>query len=934
MKKRFLTLLLILVVTVGALSVVGAAETTVETLTAYAETKVITEDMTLDTAGYSIGTLTVNPGVTLTLQGTSSGTIGTIDGGGIVILSDGVMTFEGGHQLTLKTEGISLRNNDLNNTGVGLYYTCSFSGNTTVKSKLSAYGVAMYLSSTENLFAENTYTCNEDLSGWKTTGAFNANGVLLKNIMKADKAYSLNKVNGVRNIYNVPYVQLLNGTRITGAPASRTVKSVVAGIVQRDFWDASVSYTQKTNMVNMYNTFSGVMKNWTLGALRPYVENGTYNVYTPSDMQLMADNPNASYAIKADIDMTGIVIDGLENFAGSITGNGKTISNLTINGVGLVDTVASGKSITDLHLRDVEVIVPSNSNAKYVGTLAAVNNGSITGVTVTGSVKDTRTGAEDAKIYVGALVGDNNSTVTPGTTVSVNDAWVEDAEGNSVLLQTVAGSELVDVEEEDFLVENLCADVGLLTEESEYVVTGLVGEGTVTDAASVYWRDSSYATKYEDAELQRRRQVVTDYVYELGTIKWTPATTIKYYNDQKNASSMTPGTTGYQIHNYTYEAGTTYVGVPYTHCSSSLEQAQFYMTQNADGVYVLGEEITTLSGGAYGNAGESTWYNGDIGWGKYIGTDCSSSMTVAWHQVSPILLSNKTNGGVCLYYTANTSTSNFNQWYYGFKQVGDYEVDDTWTSAPESKWTTAKDSDGNTRTDYKLGTNDIHDNIGDTAVYEAYAQAQQGDIMNGYVKDWENDKSVLGHARLVVRDPVVIRNGENEIDPAKSYFITHEQGSGFSDRTANSSWKIHCKYTFEEMIGGPYLPITMNAFHDTTISSYGEVTKNGGKVDGNDPMQWVMNSGFRIQSATLIIKDAKGNVKYEKTAFQGTSNSQYRRRCIPGYVTLRVDDLFSDCCDNLTEGETYYATFSGTTFTSDTDKALLDGYEFTYTPAA
>lgn len=945
MKTRLLALLAVVVILIGAMSFVGSAAAA-ETLTGNVDSKTITEDTELNLAGYTIGTLTVEPGVKVIVS--NVGNIGAVNGGGIVELADGEMNLAGS-KLTLKTAGISLRADNLSKNGASVYYTSTFGGNQAVKDQIVAYGTAMYVGSSKNLFADNTYTRNEDLSGWNTgVEKFNDNGVLLKGILKTGNAYSINKSNATKQIYNVPYVELADGTRITGATVNRSLQNVVEQVAAStnpgsDFWDTSMTYAQKKNVVNLYNTFSKFMSSWDMDRVTPYVNNDTYPLYTISDLQLMADKPGNDYAMGANIDLDGKTINGITNFTGSITGNGYAISNGTINGIGLVDTVAAGESITNLHLRDVAVVVPAKSTAQYVGILAANNDGSVTGVTVTGSLKDTRAGSEAAKIYAGVIVGNNAGTVTVGNTVSVSNA--RDEEGNlKKAIDSSAGFR--DVVENDLTTTGLAADAGLwMSETSDYVVRGgLIGSGNaVSSASTVLWSDRSYSTERQATELQRRRQLVVDDVFEQGTIKWTPATTIKYWHNQTENPNMekpagwwdTIFSGEWHIHNQTFTKGQTYYGIPYTHCAAPIEQAKYYMTEGANGVYTLKSEVTSIKGGKNNKAGESTWTGGgSIGWGAYFGSDCSGGLTGAWHKVSPIITSNKDNNGVCLYYTTNIVPSQYNQWYYGFKQVGDYKVDDaTWSGGTKGATTTAGKV---TMSDYVMDCDDIMAKIGATGFYDAYAQSQKGDIVVAYSRTGK-----VGHARMIAADPVVIRNGNNAIDSAKSYFLFHEQGAGLYTSPGISSWRINWKCSFaeaamqlsgQEMGGngvGYYLPITMPAFHKTNVAATGGIATGGNVITGNNPIKYALNSSYRIMSATMVIKDEQGNTVYEATRFQGTSSNQNRRRAVPGAIPLFASDLFADCDDKLVQGNTYYVTFSGTTYGGVTN-VKMDNYKIVY----
>ena len=945
MKKSIFLALLIVAILASALLVVNAADH--DTLTANVTAKTVSTDTVLDLNGYSIGTLTVTGDATVTIKDSKTddytvqdnvyGRITTING--TVAAADGYLMLTEGdgtsfHRLTLDTTGVSLRANNLETDGASMYYQCTFGGDEVIKRNLAAFGVAMGANKAPD-FADKSYTRITDIDGrWTVGKKFTDNGTLLRGIMTEENTHSVNKYNATVSVQNKAYVELLDGTRVvSNQEVAYSLRSFVEQVSGNGTdgvnvaWDAMTN-NHKDTLVAFRNAYSRIMGSWAMPRLDSYEEDGdVVELYTAADLKEAVTKAYKDFLLMDDIDMSGVAdYVPFGTFTGTFEGNGYTVSNLTVssaagNAMGMFAKVAENGVIKDLHIEDI-TLNASGTTATNIGGIAGVNNGAITGCTVTGLIKDTRAGTAAAPIYAGALAGTNSGTLTPAT-MTVTETY-PDVLGNV----------------NTYTTENLAARFGFKTADSDYVTTGLVGNGTI--AQNLLWQDISYATKYDDAELQRRRQVVTDYVYEEGTIKWTPASRIRYYADQKNSPNMekpsgwwdTIFSGKWHIHNQTFNPGTTYIGVPYTHCSSSLEQAKFYMDLNDKGVYVLGSEITSIKGGADNTTGDSTWSNGEIGWGKYLGTDCSSSLTVAWHKVSPIITSGKTNKGVCLYYTTNMVPSRYNQWYYGFRQVGDYEVDDaTWSGGTKGADVTAGSV---TMNDYAMDTDDIMAKIGANGFYEAYAQSQMGDIMVAYSRTGK-----VGHARMIAQDPIVVRNAANTIDPNKSYFMIHEQGAGLYVTPGVSSWRINWQCSFaeaamqlagQEMGGngvGYYLPITMPAFHDATVSASGGIASGGNVITGNNPLKWALNSSYRIQSATLIIKDADGNEMYNKTAFQGTSSSQARRRATPGNIPLFASDLFSDACSNLTEGQTYYATFSGTTFPGITD-VKMNNYAFVY----
>ena len=965
MKKRLLTLMVVIIVLVATLAVSGHAATSdYVNLEDDVDIMTITEDTKLCLCGYTIDTLTVEKGVTLYLDGSIGGAVGKINGGGTVVLEGRFLEFidkdNNCHTLILDTAGVSLRMGDLKTEGASTYYTSTFGGDQYIKDQIVAYGLALGAGKAPN-FADKTFTRRTDLSGWKTDKEFNDNGVLLKGIMKSGNTLTVNKGNAQKEIYNVAYVELADGTRITSSVKNTNLKKIAEtasalGNGEAGYWN-TLSAAQKETLFKLYESFEAIVKPWNTQGVDVFKENTatSYDIYSAGDLAMMAKDPSMDYVLKANIDMKGATIDGATNFTGSINGGNYKVSNFTVNGVGLVDTVASGESITNLKLENVKVVVPADATATAVGTIAGTNNGTISGSYATGSVKDTR-----ANIKMGALVGENKGTITTTTFTDkiVVDTFKTDGSG-------------IGNDNTTYSTTGLAAAVGLFN-DAEGVTKALIGtnSGTVKGAngetlAAIYWRDSAYSTEKDAKTLQNRRQTVVDDVFAQGTLRWTVPSTITYYNDQKNQPSFNKGDrewvqTGkwpwqgewqgkYHIHNQQFNPGTVYNGIPYAHTSSTIEQAKFYMTQNSDGVYVLNSDIASIKGGSDNATGNATWANGGIGWAKYLGSDCSAALTMAWHKVTTIRDLNRTeaNKGVCLYYTTNIVPTEFNQWNYGFVKVGDYTVNDkALATAYELTGTDFTTSDKKqTKTNYPINTNMIVEDIianqgGINTVYEAYAKAQMGDIMIS--------SGTAGHTRMLALDPVVIRNGNGVIDPAKSYFVTHEQGDGLYERAETlSSWRINYKYTFEQLAyqniegltgsSGYYLPITMHAFHDTSVASSGQVTLSGGRAIGttNDPSYVVINSSFRIQSATMTIMDApNGNVLYQKTAFQGTSSSGNRYRAVPGNITMWMNEFFSDYGANLTPGTTYYFTLSGTTYTNATPKNVYTNEAFVYTPAA
>lgn len=124
-----------------------------------------------------------------------------------------------------------------------------------------------------------------------------------------------------------------------------------------------------------------------------------------SDLKSIADKPNGTYILDADIDLSG------ENwipvsFEGEFVGNGHAIKNLTISSfstknVGLFDTIKENATVSDLKLENVSIV--SSSTAESIGALAGMLEGKIENITVTGKIESAGSTA------VGGVIGATKS---------------------------------------------------------------------------------------------------------------------------------------------------------------------------------------------------------------------------------------------------------------------------------------------------------------------------------------------------------------------------------------------------------------------------------------------------------------------------------------------------------------------------------------------
>lgn len=157
----------------------------------------------------------------------------------------------------------------------------------------------------------------------------------------------------------------------------------------------------------------------------------TYNATHPYEVwnaeQLQCMSPDGDYGLQSDIDLSGVGFEpipvwnrshgnytrDLEEFSGTLEGNGHNVTGLTVHQsdekyVGLFERIGSDASVTNLNLRGVNV-----TGRTHVGGIAGdvASGGEVSGVYVEGRVS----GDSD----VGGVAGRNSGEVT-GVSARVN----------------------------------------------------------------------------------------------------------------------------------------------------------------------------------------------------------------------------------------------------------------------------------------------------------------------------------------------------------------------------------------------------------------------------------------------------------------------------------------------------------------------------------
>ena len=576
----------------------------------------------------------------------------------------------------------------------------------------------------------------------------------------------------------------------------------------------------------------------------------TWFLYTKEDLDLLRQHPDANFEVREEIDCQGMVWTPVENFTGKLSGVwggdfNHTISNLVIEApagataAGFFGTVEG--TVTDLSFENVTLKLPEGFSGKagllagviktdmididarglkielagsnvIAGGLVGELEGKSEACYIDGEIVGTLAGGENA---VGSFAGitkkdfnDNESRVNLSFTVNGKGSiggLIGSVEGGKVRRVYYLGKINVTAGDGEYAVATLVGALNGTLQNGyncarEFNVTGtkvtlgdyVAAQGDKGSSSKCYTRDMTNLIAAENMSAEERalRQKVVDYMYKNMTIPWTPATTM-IYDDSGSCSSN---------HKFTFEAGKTYFGLPYTHKGGSLEEFMEHMTENG----VLDTSRLPQVG-----------YNG---WDFSLGNDCADAMYWAWSQISPSIR----------YLYTKDMVIDLIRGEWGLVPVGDYVFPEFYNDP--SQPTTREIITAN-----------------NMKIFESYAKLLPGD-------------GVLvapGHSRLIAEVPVIIYDQYGNID-GKSYVVTHEQGQGNFVGT-HCSGVVYRKCTFNELMTGGYIPITVQELKD---GKAGEPTVTH-DVTGTtiaDLMKGYFVANYRINGMTVTIADTEGKI--------------------------------------------------------------------------
>ena len=326
-------------------------------------------------------------------------------------------------------------------------------------------------------------------------------------------------------------------------------------------------------------------------------------------------------------------------------------------------------------------------------------------------------------------------------------------------------------------------------------------------------------TAEQKAILQRRRDDAESYMRQMMTIMWRSDADITYTIEGVD---------------YNIKAGRLYRGLPYVYaCGTKASFLEFAGEPDANGIY----PISGLKGPAL-NGGSTR---------ARIGNDCSSAVTDAWSRSSSTLKSTR---------------SSLMQEVNGVVPVGDYKFEPV--IDPETGLIT--------------DTFKVISLNGAQVMYQAYAQLQKADAIF-YVGS-------SNHTRMVVSVNVVYKE-DGTIDPAKSTVTTLEQtrNNFRNERTTTHPETgeivyyiggVDVEYSFTQLLGGSYLPVTCAAFVDPTISEEPKITDSETSFTKDTIFTGTLASNMYIDSVIITIEDSSGKVVQKAAA--GTARALYANK--------------------------------------------------------
>jgi len=551
-------------------------------------------------------------------------------------------------------------------------------------------------------------------------------------------------------------------------------------------------------------------------------QDGVYQLWNSEGVRFMSQHPEGSFTLLCDIDMQGAELspigDTANPFTGILNGSNYTIRNFTVKGSreGTLGFVGVNKgTVRNLYLEGVTVV--SDSGARYIGALTGINEGSIQHCTLTGTLT-VESAAADA--LCGSLTGTSTGTVKNS---AINVDLVYTAPGKAAVAGIAGSAEKGTFE---FVETNGCLTVTGADKKTALFIGNArdMTLNTLVFCGADNSQDGKLFTNYfvseenvtsermltrdngyerEPAHVEAKRQQVVDYMYDMATIPW------KVREDMVHSCVCSLG-----VCHGSFLSDYTNFGPPYNHKASSLLRMQYCIDEEG----YLKEFVQ--------NAGPLDAYD------AYIGSDCSSAVLQALLTVGAEVHFSQTQ-------------SEIPSFHRGTYPVGGYEVE------------LGLDLEGAGQI-----TKNYIDYNGEEVMMECYAQVRKGDAVVRWFEGY-------GHTRLCATDAVTVRDENGKIDPNYSYIIMHEQGLAIFDEETktNTTWTVNRKYTFGNLFGEYYLPVTIREFLT------GEFEETDTKLEGGISdsrlglTTGTVTSNYAIDNVHMQITDSSGKTVYDHRIF-------------------------------------------------------------------
>ena len=247
-------------------------------LQADADSLTFSEDTYLDLNGYDVANVTVTAG-TLYVMDSQTDDYTVADGvyGNIVSSTGAVQAADGYLQVT-QASGVSFHCITLNIDAMtlrpevaGVYYNSTIAGDEIVASQVQTYGVAL------SVFEDMRNSGYSIYHNFTSGAATNANGTLLKNIMKTDLSTEKNGKRAQMSVYGRAYIKTADGY-LFGETVHRSLQEQVE-LADEGF--ASLTKAQKEEAKNMFNAYQTEMEAWDISHIGNYKDRLWYDTPAP-----------------------------------------------------------------------------------------------------------------------------------------------------------------------------------------------------------------------------------------------------------------------------------------------------------------------------------------------------------------------------------------------------------------------------------------------------------------------------------------------------------------------------------------------------------------------------------------------------------------------------------------------------------------------------